>query len=655
MQHVRSLISKGYPWFLTMPLLLVAYGFACFFRGTDNVLFMPGIMALMALSLFMLWPGLKKGWAVPVKSPVFIAVLLFWGYLCASILWSTVPYNSVFFALIISVLPFLFVVFVLAQEPVKSLKLHGAALLLSAAVLSGWALVQFFFFYEEYGPRIHHPMLNPNNLAVLFNMALFPFLALFFYVRKREYAVAVFVLMMMVYGGLLVTQSRGAFLAFVLSLLPFLLVCRKYEGMNWTRFLWAAAGFAGFYVIINIASDGGLARYMGAAVRQGLEMTSAVARIELWKSTWQIIQDHFWLGTGLGTFYYYYPAYRSRIDSSDGYFAHMDPLQFWQEMGVAAPVLFYAILVLVLYFTVRAIRAVPKDSAMRLWVMAPFCALLALVGHTHITFHLYILITMIPAGFLLAWWFIATEHILGDRRVRLSFDKVPAKIAVTVVLVALYLFIASWLGRAAYATQLLNDANRLMNSGRLNAGYEKVLVADKFTPDSYSRLYEYHAKYRLSLLTGQSGSISRPAQKAFYEQALYYIDEAIARNPVTTHLWSQKAMILFAGRGFAAGNLTEAAELLGKTLAANPMLLDARLGLAQIYKSQGETRKALAVLEDGLGRFVPRNMLSITFFVEIAKLRQQLGDRKGHDEMMQGALDFARRYNLIVDEEAIAP
>lgn len=144
MNGIRLFLPQVFPWFFTVSLLLLAYGLGVYFRGTDSILFMPTIAALMGMSLFALLPGLKKGWAVPA-SPVFISVMLFWGYLTASILWSTVPYNSVFFALIIGVLPFLFFVFVLAPEPVKWLKIHGTALGIAALVLSGWALVQFLF------------------------------------------------------------------------------------------------------------------------------------------------------------------------------------------------------------------------------------------------------------------------------------------------------------------------------------------------------------------------------------------------------------------------------------------------------------------------------------------------------------------------------
>lgn len=645
MRNFKSIISISYPWIVTVPLLLAAYTLGVYFRGTDNVLFMPAIVSLMGLSLFALMPGLKRGWRIP-RSLVFVTVVLFWSYVSISVLWSTVPYNSVFFALIIGILPFLFVVFTLAPEPVKWLKIHGSVLGGAAAILSIWAGIQFFFFYEEYGPRIHHPMLNPNNLAVLFNMTLFPCLALLFYARKRPHIIAAFLLLMLVFMALLVTQSRGAILSFWIALVPFLFFCRKCEGLNWFRFITVCTGFGILFLVVDHISGGMLAGNI-AKVSRGLELASAVDRLELWKSTWQMIKEHPWLGTGLGTFFYYYPAYRSRIDRSDGFFVHMDPLQFWEEMGVIAPILFYAVLIAVLYVTVKAIRVLPVDSSMRLWVMAPFCGLLALAGHTHITFHLYILIVMIPAGFLLAWWFIATEKILGEDRVTIRIKETSVKWLSAFLVIVLYLFIASWLARAAYATHLLNESNILMNHGNWTAGYEKVLIADKVAPDSYSRPYEYHAKYRLALLWDNATRRSREERKALYDQALMYVNKAIDRNPATTHLWNYKALILFSGREFDPEAQDKAIALLNETIEANPMLIDARLGLAKIYQAQGELRKALDILEGGLGRFVPKNQTTINFFLEIAKLRLQLGDKKGYEEMMHGVAAFANRYKIM--------
>jgi O-antigen ligase len=637
--------SKYFPWVLTVPLLMTAYGLGVYFRGTDNILFMPTIVALMTFSLFSFWPGIKNGWKIP-RSLVFVFTFLFWLYMAASVIWSSVPYNSVFFALIIGTLPLLFITFTLSSEPVKWLKIHGAAMGLSALGLSVWALIQFFFLYEEYGPRIHHPMLNPNNLAVLFNMAIFPVLALLFTSKNDKITAAYLLAAIIMFGALLVTQSRGAILSFFIAILPFVLCCYKCKHFTALRLGLFIVGAVLLFLMVDQNSAGTLSRNIGQ-VSQGFELVSAVDRFELWKSTFNMIKEDPWLGTGLGTFYYYYPAFRSTIDRSDGFFAHMDPLQFWQETGVLAPLLFYSLLITVLVLTIKAIRASAKDSDMRLWVMAPFSGLLALAGHTHITFHLYILIVMIPAGYLLALWFISVENVIGTNRRTFKVEAAFSKCVLIFAFLFIYIGVSIWLARAAYSTHLINEANVMMSKGELEEGYKLVKKGRKVAPDSYSRPYEYEAKYRLAKIYKiPVNPKTREQRKKLYEEAYKYIDLAIERNSATTHLWNYKALILFAGREFDSEALEEARKLLHKTLKANPMLVDARMGLAKLYQSKGETRKALEILEAGLHRYVPKTQTSVNYYIETGKLRLQLGDKKGHDQMMRAAASFANRYKI---------
>jgi hypothetical protein len=58
--------------------------------------------------------------------------------------------------------------------------------------------------------------------------------------------------------------------------------------------------------------------------------------------------------TGIGTFYLYYPAVNTGDYFSTGRMAHSDPLQFWAEMGVLAPLLFYGFIIAACAATRRA-------------------------------------------------------------------------------------------------------------------------------------------------------------------------------------------------------------------------------------------------------------------------------------------------------------
>lgn len=89
-------------------LFTVAFALSIFFQGTQSILYAPAIIALFGTGLCLWLPAIRSGqWQVPVSATTGLA-LLFGLYTAASIFWSTIPYISVIFALIIGVLPFLF-------------------------------------------------------------------------------------------------------------------------------------------------------------------------------------------------------------------------------------------------------------------------------------------------------------------------------------------------------------------------------------------------------------------------------------------------------------------------------------------------------------------------------------------------------------------
>src|SRR5690606_5015736 len=104
------------------------------------------------------------------------------------------------------------------------------------------------------------------------------------------------------------------------------------------------------------------------------------------------------IGTGIGNFFLYYPAYRAEDFSTAGFMAHNDPLQFAVEMGLLAPVLFYALLIMVLLRTLKSLRGIAGDNPRRLLILAPFFALAALVLHAHISFHFHVLALLMASG-----------------------------------------------------------------------------------------------------------------------------------------------------------------------------------------------------------------------------------------------------------------
>ena len=92
----------------------------------------------------------------------------------------------------------------------------------------------------------------------------------------------------------------------------------------------------------------------------------------IWATSMKMAFDHFLTGTGLGTFYLYYPANRiAALDNSAGQWAHMDSLQLFVETGIAAPVLLYALAASVIFAALKAAPFLEGEEKVYFWGTRP--------------------------------------------------------------------------------------------------------------------------------------------------------------------------------------------------------------------------------------------------------------------------------------------
>ena len=93
---------------------------------------------------------------------------------------------------------------------------------------------------------------------------------------------------------------------------------------------------------------------------QGL---SDEGRLETYRSTLRMIADHPWFGTGLGTFAWSFPAYRSANVSMWGVWdrAHSTPLELASDLGLPLAGLIVLAWLIVLGVLIRGVRIRHRD------------------------------------------------------------------------------------------------------------------------------------------------------------------------------------------------------------------------------------------------------------------------------------------------------
>ena len=603
------------------------------------------VIAPFAACLILVAQGYRHGaLSLPITA-TFVSLCGFFGYLLLSTTWASVAYTDTYFVLIFLLIPTIFCAVVCSGNPEKILPFALAA---GGVVIGGvmlWALYQFIFMFGgDFGTRVKHPFLDPNNLAAFLNMGLLPLLALAFRHQQRRDQLAFGALALLFFIALLSTNSRMALLSMIagfLVMMPVVIRQTRYPTVTAISLIAAAAIVI---LIMNQVMDGQLFFYM-REIFSFEKSASMTDRLALWMSSLRIFEDHFWLGTGLASFYYYYPQYRQPTDSSDGYFVHMDPLQIGLETGIAGFALIYIFLICVLCRTIRVMRLPDLKGSDRLLVLAPFTGLLTVCIHMHMTFCLYLPAIAIPAGILLAWWYVMTQRYLTDTEISLSAG---AGSIASMTAMAMMFWGIVWAAQANAGIYLNNKVATATFENRPQEAADLLKWQYALSPYSSYRPYERAADISLNELKAlRYGPVDQ--RRAALEKGLENIDAAISRQPRHGSLRNVKAMMLYlAGDDARPGAQDEAIAILRGVLRTDPMMIDARLGLANILRERGQFGAAVRLLNDGMIWPRPKGVPDVNYITTTAQFNLLAGDRAKYNQLMAFAAERARLYGFTV-------
>ncbi len=196
--------------------------------------------------------------------------------------------------------------------------------------------------------RMKSSLGSPNGLAAFFLIALPLAFAM---VRKslgQFWKFAGFLALLALFtSAFIFTFSRAAFFALILALIFQIFLNRK-----WKWLFIIAGGILGLSLLFKDFAY----NYFGSL---NLKDVTIGERLELWKLTWQIIQEHPWLGSGVNLFHHKLVATGAYLEHGFKY-AHNCYLQMWSEIGLLGLLAF----LVPLGFIFRPIRTGQPDSAL---------------------------------------------------------------------------------------------------------------------------------------------------------------------------------------------------------------------------------------------------------------------------------------------------
>ncbi|NLR58368.1 O-antigen ligase family protein [Chitinophaga polysaccharea] len=193
--------------------------------------------------------------------------------------------------------------------------------------------------------------LHNSGIYACYLVISFPFFCYILPLKKRAPLIICSIIALAVISLVFVTKSRSAIVAAFVMLLAF-------AGSTWSKNLRRYAAAMPMIVKLTLSASmtltlSGAGYYLFQAKRM-----SALGRMLKIRITWEHITDHFWLGTGLGRFSWYYPQwqsdyFRSHPDISqaeifsagESYILFNEYLQLLKEVGIGGFLIFMVALI----------------------------------------------------------------------------------------------------------------------------------------------------------------------------------------------------------------------------------------------------------------------------------------------------------------------
>ncbi len=605
-------------WLFSFALALMPFPAfeAHFFMGAF------GLLAIGLCFIVLKYPFPEK--IPPFYWIVFAPLILFWALALASAVLSAAPYTSFIYFCFFSVFPLSFF-WSLAPSPFRESAIAGTGLAVIFAALSIWSLAQYFFLPQMLLHRhVHWPFADSSSLGGILSLAFFGALGLMLGAKNRLQSNAGLFLALLLVSAIFTTGSRGSLLFLILGSVVFTITARAHirrHGRCCAALL--AGSVAAFFLIGMLGPEGTRPPMEIIAKTLSGQLPVFWARPDIWASAWDIIKDHFWTGTGIGTFYLYYPQYRSGDAMTAGRMAHSDPLQFWAEMGVFAPVLFYAFIAAVTYATFMVLKKLEPDDARRVYILSPFCALGALVAHAHVTFHFNVLPILMLAGFFLAFWFHNVRQVLEGAFSTLPSLRLPERSAlkgalIVALLAAAYPFLmlqsSEIVLQRAHARSEASDAMGFVND---------VNIAGRMSQQKNANAIILAAGVSLSIL--ENGMLMSPGQReSLPRQGENLLERAESLNPLLPTIPFTRAR--YARQ---AKRTDREEEWLREALRLDPLYFPARMQLTEALLRKNEKTQAYEVLKEGL-RWREAADVPLEYYQFLATLSLEQGDNDAH-------------------------
>lgn len=230
----------------------------------------------------------------------------------------------------------------MAHRGIRALRLATWLVVLHSLLQQWWILRVSYTTVRDpiLGQNLHYgrmmgPYKNPNDLATYLMVTGLVLIAALLPPRNRKILPREFLLIVLLVGCLIWTQSKGALLGFGAGIL---ILCT----LHWNQEKVSLRLFGG--LAVTVLFFGYLARY---SLRELITLTDVASRerLTMWSTAWSMIQAHPFRGLGYNTFMANYDSFIKNYGAWPAY-AHNCYLQIAAETGIFGLLTFFLFLFL---------------------------------------------------------------------------------------------------------------------------------------------------------------------------------------------------------------------------------------------------------------------------------------------------------------------
>lgn len=570
------------------------------------------------------WLALGKPYWPKGKLSTLMVIFLLW--ISTSIWWSRSPYNSWNTALILSGLPLSFIAWQLTPAPDKIWAQLRKSFVAGAWLVALWGIYQVVFLGR---PRALGPLADPNVYACLLNMTWFPLLSAFFKpdsassVKPRFSQLILGASLMLVSLAFFAAASRGASLTWLILMSLAFWAFRRLPNFRKNAVVSLSIALAS-YLIITTITDVHLAHLQ-------TEDASVSARLLLWRSTLEMFLTHPWLGTGLGTWGDFYPAFRQAGDNSTaGYYVHNDYLQIAQEGGLVTFVLFmgiFAFLALLAFRSISSAKRRPvqiENVGLMLGVMAAYL-------HAAVNFIFYLVYINILVGLYAARVWQSSQV---SQRIMFGLPKtVSPSMQRTLLLIVLAIPI-SQIALHEVSEILLNGKSQSFSLLRKQfpqlTPYEIARFIAAIRPNEYiaQRYVVDSAAQALDEIDPRNTAL----QKEVFLETIEKYDELRRNSANSPELGAVESDLILKHRHLMPSNsaIQQARSIAKSALDSDPRHVASILALADSYFLEGNPSYGYEALSTGISKMI---FLRDRLILQAEILKHQIPQKEALDQI----------------------